>query len=279
MTGYESEDDSSDVECPTCGRDDFADTAGMKNHHAVVHGESIAGVLATCDWCGSEFRRKLNELESAEHHFCDLDCKGLWASENRSGENNPLYEGGDVEIICAWCGDTRMVRPVVAARDGNNFCSRQCSGKYRSKHHSGESHPLYAHVTVTCPQCGGEHEVKPHVVKDNNRHFCSRECMGEYYSIHQTGAKHPGWKGGVFPYGEGWTREKRREIRERQGRCCAGCGVHESEYGRKLSVHHIVPARTFDDAERRNHPDNLVALCQPCHHKWEGVPLRPQIAD
>jgi 5-methylcytosine-specific restriction endonuclease McrA len=51
---------------------------------------------------------------------------------------------------------------------------------------------------------------------------------------------------------------------------------HFEEYGRKLDVHHITPARQFDDAEERNSMGNLEALCIPFHKTVESMaPLRP----
>jgi predicted HNH restriction endonuclease len=54
---------------------------------------------------------------------------------------------------------------------------------------------------------------------------------------------------------------------------------HLTEYGERLHVHHIIPARQFDDPEPRNAMGNLITLCREDHAKWEGVPLRPHRAD
>jgi 5-methylcytosine-specific restriction endonuclease McrA len=78
-------------------------------------------------------------------------------------------------------------------------------------------------------------------------------------------------------YGEGWTEEKRERVRKQQDRKCAACGDPEDD--RLLDVHHIKPAGSFDDAEKRNATENLVALCRSCHMKWEGIPLRPELSD
>ncbi|WP_083893991.1 HNH endonuclease [Haloferax mucosum] len=61
---------------------------------------------------------------------------------------------------------------------------------------------------------------------------------------------------------------------------CQDCGVtqpeHIKKHERKLDVHHIVPARQFDDPGKRNAMDNLVTLCRVCHAKWERMSgLRP----
>ena len=105
--------------------------------------------------------------------------------------------------------------------------------------------------------------------------------MGEWIL---TGKDNPNWRGGAFPYGSGWNEAKKEQVRERDGRECQCCGRPEDEhielYGRKHSVHHIQKARDFDDPKQRNHPDNLITLCESkeCHKRWEKMaPLRPQV--
>lgn len=94
-----------------------------------------------------------------------------------------------------------------------------------------------------------------------------------------TGEDHPKWDGGDPVYGEGWNENKKEKIRDRHNRRCADpdCRVHEDELDEKLHVHHILPARLIDDDERRNDPDNLVALCSSCHlGKWEKLSVEEQ---
>jgi predicted HNH restriction endonuclease len=50
---------------------------------------------------------------------------------------------------------------------------------------------------------------------------------------------------------------------------------HKETHGRKLHVHHIIPARQFKNAQRRNRTDNLITFCVSCHRRWEGIPLKP----
>ena len=112
-----------------------------------------------------------------------------------------------------------------------------------------------------------------------DHHFCDNECRGEWRSENLTGESHPQWKGGRFPYGKGWTKKKRETVRESQDRRCAGCATPESDCRTRLHVHHIQPARSFDDPEARNDPSNLVALCPTCHNEWERMaPLRPDVS-
>lgn len=96
-----------------------------------------------------------------------------------------------------------------------------------------------------------------------------------------SGEKHPRWKGGQEPYGKGWTKEKRESVLERDEYRCQSCGKsneeHIEENGQSLHVHHINPAREYDDPEERNKKSNLVSMCSSCHSKWEGIPVRPNL--
>jgi 5-methylcytosine-specific restriction endonuclease McrA len=99
-----------------------------------------------------------------------------------------------------------------------------------------------------------------------------------------TGENAPAWTGGAFPYGEGWNEGKREAVRDRDNRECQYCGLSESEhfeqYGQKLHVHHIIPARQIDNPEKRNSKDNLEAVCLSCHMEVEQMaPLRPETGD
>lgn len=101
-------------------------------------------------------------------------------------------------------------------------------------------------------------------------------------SVHNRGASHPNYSGGEIVYGKGWNEDKKEAVRERDGFECQVCGKSQKEElaqnDRRLSVHHIINARKFDDPEKRNDMDNLVTLCHKHHMEWEGIPLQPQTA-
>lgn len=95
------------------------------------------------------------------------------------------------------------------------------------------------------------------------------------------GEQSPHWKGGEREYGAGWSRRKRRNVRVRDQARCQSCGMTESthiqQFDTKLHVHHIKPARQFENPSERNAMSNLITLCASCHHGlWEPMtPLRP----
>ena len=85
-----------------------------------------------------------------------------------------------------------------------------------------------------------------------------------------SGEDHYAWVGGhPAYYGKNW-REQRQKALERDGHECRVCGK-----GENLHVHHVHKIRSFSDPTEANYLDNLVTLCQNCHKKWEGIPLKP----
>lgn len=59
------------VECPTCGRSDFHSKEGMRRHHTMAHGESIAKTTSECAACGEEFTHFKAE---GNRKYCSRDC-------------------------------------------------------------------------------------------------------------------------------------------------------------------------------------------------------------
>jgi 5-methylcytosine-specific restriction endonuclease McrA len=98
-----------------------------------------------------------------------------------------------------------------------------------------------------------------------------------YYAA--SGEDHPNWKGGVHDYGPGWANKRHHVLIRDQARC-QDCGItepeHLSRHGRSLSVHHLVPRRTFVDEdgqfdhELANRPSNLITVCTSCHNQRES---------
>jgi len=276
--GCESEEST---ECPTCGRSDFSSRSYMKSHHKQAHGESIAGVKVACDWCGDEMRRPRCDIERAENLFCDEECYGKWKSEERTGEDNPNWIQ-KVTVSCAMCGDSMRVRPNYAEKYNRHYCSEKCLGEWRSENWTGESHPNGGkRVELECEWCGDVFEVPEYRTESDPCRFCSRGCALKWDAT-RTGEDAPNWRGGGSDdYGTGWNDSKKEAVRKRDDYSCQGCGLSNQQHiernGRQLDIHHIIPARMFDNAEKRNAMENLVTLCRDCHTAWEEMaPLRPE---
>lgn len=95
----------------------------------------------------------------------------------------------------------------------------------------------------------------------------------------QSGENNYNWKGGYGNYSRDWD-EARKQALERDDYECKICGRsdedHQEDFGKSLDIHHIRPARKFDDQEKAHQLSNLITLCRSCHAKWEGIPLRPE---
>lgn len=48
----------------------------------------------TCEFCGSSILRYSSTVKNPNKVFCNSKCQGKWKSENKSGPNSPLWNGG-----------------------------------------------------------------------------------------------------------------------------------------------------------------------------------------
>lgn len=260
-------DDKDPSVCPTCGRDDFKNAAGMRVHHAQVHDEKLRSVVS-CDLCECEFEVRPNREDTAR--FCSRDCRYEWMSKHMVGENNPSYRGGKAAVECQWCGAVVEVTPALEGV--RKYCSKECFGKDQSENNVGENARNWrgGGAELECEQCGERFNVKR--ARGDTARFCGYDCMAEAYT-EITGPDHPLWKE-ERDYAPGFTDELKEQIRERDGHRCQGCGLPQETYreksGAKLDVHHI-------DGSKDNHaPENLIALCKSCHGRWNALtPLAP----
>jgi len=159
-----------DTECPTCGKNEFSSKKYMKQHHKMVHGESIAGFEYECSFCGEDIIKSKDKYEKA---FCDRGCMGEWQSENLTDEDNPRYSGAMKEYECENCGDefTRYKSKV----SGTTFCSSDCVGEWRSENWTGKDSPVWKKVNHTTEKFT-KSERKLILHRDN---YTCQEC-GKY---------------------------------------------------------------------------------------------------
>lgn len=240
--------------CPTCDKT-LSSERGVKTHHTMVHGESIAGVECECTVCGDVFTVPPSTAEGRK--YCSEEC---------------MSEGYEdrATLTCEVCGEDYTV--PRSREDGSRFCSRDCALPVLADERQER-------VSVECGTCGESFQTHPYRVQEQDRHFCSHDCYGEWISENQSGENSVHWKGGYSKYrGTDWPSLRERTL-EAEDYCCQGCGRrdddHRDEHGVGLHVHHIRPVTEFDDPADADTVDNLVPLCRDCHKEWEGVPLRP----
>lgn len=228
-------------------------------------------VTVECANCGESLERSPTRVERSENHFCDTTCMGEWRSENVVGENHPNYVE-PIETECKACGTT-VERMEHYAKRHDTYCE-EC----RETLDTPASQETRT-VECECDWCGDVFEVAYYHAEHTR--FCNDGCYGAWKSENYYSENNPNWRGGKTHYAPGWTKELRCTIRARDGYECQDCGVsqdaHIDEYGRKLEVHHIRKAKSFDKDDVRMHDkENLITLCKKCHWKWEALsPLRP----
>lgn len=274
------------AECPTCG-DRFDTTAGMKRHHALMHGESIAGVEIECAVCGETTRKRPHQIEDHEQNVCSEACRIELASINGTGESNPNYKGGKSEYDCHNCGDTVCRYESTIPNPERVFCDSDCTAAWLldTEEFGGPDHPRYNQIEVSCDYCGDTFTRSPSQDKLGGT-FCSAECKNASHSDRVSGGGNPNWRHGqsdTHTYGTGWEKT-RTEVLERDGFECAICGLsdsaHRRSYNGGLEIHHIKPISEFGTQEKANRLENLISLCSRCHGRVEhgGTEIRDKLA-
>lgn len=295
-------------ECPTCGRDDFANRQGMKIHHNKIHNESLANTI-NCDWCGTTFERRPAVVKENEHNFCGDDCRAKWLSKTTSGEDNHNWVES-VTTTCKNCGNEFEHKPYI----DRTYCNTDCRNEYKSNHGKECNFWKGGTVTIDCERCGDEFETYPSRL--GRKKYCSKECLkntvelecgwcGSTFEVNGSresqarfcshdcwaqqratlpSEEQPNWRGGhdEYDYGPNWYPQ-RRKARKRDHYSCQVCGRDERQLGQIPSCHHVTKLRHYRDwydapewYERGNRLINLILLCEEHHKEWEGIPLRPQ---
>lgn len=114
MSESESDADSSDVECPVCGKDDFATLRGMSIHHTRVHGELSPSQRNHAN--GAAMSTNTNEaqkmkpgsvlknatIRGSQRHIVALSrTTAMWNVLHAASQSSSLNEGcGSITIWC-----------------------------------------------------------------------------------------------------------------------------------------------------------------------------------
>lgn len=224
-----------DAECPSCGRTDFQSERGMHQHHTQMHGESLVYTTKECSWCGGDKRIAEYRVDSQEKFFCSEDHCHEWMRNNLKGENALFYGKEHTE-------ETKQKMSEAAEGRG------------------GEDHHWY----------GRNHTEE------------TKRKIGEGNKGTNTGKDHPLWKGGASKKFSKAFHRNRSKVRERDDYECRLCGMSKEEHyelcKRDHHVHHITPRSEFMEDGMKRPPDeagamsNLISLCQKCHKTAEHHP-------
>jgi len=208
-----------------------------------------------CDFCGDTVSKPPSVVERADHHFCDKSCYGRWQSEQKDSR---------ITLECDSAGrssnDTRSHSGTI----------RQTISVATSVRESGTS-------TIDLRQ--NARTVVRRLSEFNliSNHLSVTSVVGSASGNGSRRQPPTDWKS-TPNYGPLW-KERREQTLERDNRTCQACGRTEDDLGYTPRVHHIQPFSVFNEEEIETAHDlsNLVSLCEPCHTKWEGIPLRPKL--
>ncbi len=179
----------------------------------------------------SETLLKLSAANSGENHpfYGKHHTPEIIAilSNINSGENNPFY------------GKKHSVETIVKMKDSLNRLEVKAKMT-----HLGENHPMY-----------GKHLSAETIAK------LSVALSGENNPNYIDGSR---CNGSSPNYNENFTKEFRRQIRERDNHICQLCNKIEEENGRKLTVHHIFYDEETNDCSNDR---DFITLCISCHMK------------
>ncbi len=64
---------------------------GTENFHNIDKGHTVT---YKCEECGKEKTIKLAVYRKAKNHFCSVQCKNIWQSKNKKGQNHWNWKGG-----------------------------------------------------------------------------------------------------------------------------------------------------------------------------------------
>lgn len=121
-----------------------------KAHSEAMKGENNplwngGEVDVECSYCYKKISVKQYRLNGGKNNFCGRECMGKWQSENRKGENSPTWNGGKIDVLCAYCGNSKSVSAYQLNAYKNHYCDYECLGKWISENLKGENSPNWNH--------------------------------------------------------------------------------------------------------------------------------------
>lgn len=190
-----------------------------------------------CAYCGEKTRTNSNKLKRNDKHFCDMECRGAYTSENRTGENHPRWVNDRVEVECAACGNDLIRRVAELKRKDRVYCDPECKGDYMANNLTGENglHWKGGHERDYGPNWNQQR--KKRLEKDGYECVICSMSNGEHHEEYDVDLH-------VHHI------ERKESFRDNNGEL---------------------------DFERANRLENLITLCYKCHGRWEGIPLKPQV--
>lgn len=236
-----------------------------------------------CDYCNQPFHAYRGPSRKTPPRYCSRAChdKG-WAKAQTficeecnkpfnacitEARNNPRFcsrgcrnknVASIVDVICQECGKVFRTNSSF----NRKYCSKKCTGKHSYMALRKKAMSSQTSEDRFCPVCNNALNRRQ---RSGGRIFCSRECWHRWGVEHGTfcikeQADNAGYRG------PNW-QQQRRNARARDDYTCQRCGITELTLGVQLSVHHIIPFKSFslDNYVAANALENLLCLCESCH--------------
>ncbi len=222
-------------------------------------------VERVCPICGTVYLAYLSRLKLGKESTCSRKCSYIYRGNKQRATKT---------LECFYCKKLFTRKPSWNNRTSTPFCSLKCFRLTRAeKLMTFAGPPTKPTLNFICEQCNKTVILLSSLKGARKFRFCCYECATEWHR----GINHHHWRGGSRnSYGSNWTRQ-RRFARKRDNFTCQQCRITESEYGKRLDVHHIIRFSNFDDYKEANQLSNLITLCHTCHLKmeWATYPNPP----
>jgi len=173
-----------------------------------------------------------------------------------------------ITLKCSYCGEETKKYPSAIKGSKFHYCSTKCQYKHQSVLRVGEKNPFYGKHHSVVTRNGYSKNRKGHIGwKAGKTKFTDVRIKKGAEKLKTKGLwkgeKNPNWHGirnyneyEKFLLSEEWSLIRKRVLERDKYKCIKCCDREE------LQVHHDTPYQISRD----NSMDNLITLCNKCHH-------------
>jgi hypothetical protein len=224
-------------------------------------------VQIVCKVCGKVFEKK----GYIKKTVCSQECVSILSSQRSKskyqGINNPNYKGS-IEVVCRWCGKTFSKKRNNPKTTCSDECCHMLRGWIRANNNPNNDPNCRKKMTENLKET---YKNNPNLLEEMSKrqtewlknHPEFIEKMSQLAKSRYGGSGNPNWNGGTsfFPYPFVFNNDLKEYIRNKFGRICVGCEKIETDFDKRLDIHHI-------DYNKQNCSEsNLVPVCRTCNGK------------
>lgn len=213
-----------------------------------------------CAFCGKDVARRPQSVE-VKLHFCNMGCKANYQKLAKPVTKEWLYE----HYINMGL-DTTQIGEIVH-RDPKSVWNWLKDFGIPTRARGTTDNGPHGRPAGFKLSPETREKIRQAALRDGRRPWKAENgppMRGKH------GAETPNWKGGITPerqafYTSQEWKEAIKSVWKRDNATCQRCGKHHNETPNRgtFHIHHIV---SFKNKELRSDIDNLVLLCNDCHH-------------